>query len=127
MFQALGYKVQVTAASKDFGADLLLTKGGQKIVVQAKRHRKPVGISAVQEVSAATGHYQANEAWVVTNDEFTKSAQKLASSNQVRLINRYQLTDMTLKLHPDLVPIPKNFCGMYRLKRSFASVVEPKW
>lgn len=44
LFQAQGYKTQVTKAAGDFGADLILQKAGRKIVIQAKRYSKNVGI-----------------------------------------------------------------------------------
>ncbi|UFJ41338.1 restriction endonuclease [Brevibacillus humidisoli] len=108
LLKALGYQVSVTPKSKDYGADLLLIKGEKKIVVQVKRHRKSVGIGAVQEVAASMRYYKATEAWVITNDDFTVSARQLASSNDVRLIDRKGLTELILSVHPDLVPIPRN-------------------
>jgi restriction system protein len=134
LFQASGYSVTVTPASRDFGADLILSKNGQKIVVQAKRHRNAVGIGAVQEVNAARQYYKADDAWIVTNDYFTGSAKKLAKSTNVRLVNRSVLTEMILQVNPDLVPIPRNVlkgvpakemicrdCGAKMVKRKSAT------
>lgn len=91
-----GYTVRKTPYSGDYGADLILQKGTQKIAVQAKRYKSNVGIKAVQEISAAKQHYGANEAWVVTNSFFTKAAAELAKSNQVKLVNRDQLMEILL-------------------------------
>lgn len=107
LFQAQGYKTQVTKASGDFGADLILQKAGRKIVVQAKRYSKNVGIKAVQEAQAAIAHYGAAEAWVVTNSDFTAAAYDLAKSNRVRLINRESLVEMILAMNPGSAPSPK--------------------
>jgi len=93
-----GYKVTLTSASGDYGADLILEKDNKKIVVQAKRYSKPVGIKAVQEVHSALTYYKAKEAWVVTNNDFTPAAVKLAHSNNVKLINRQQLIELSLSL-----------------------------
>lgn len=49
-FRHLGYHVTLTSYSHDYGADLVLRKWGKKIVVQAKRYERNVGIAAVQEV-----------------------------------------------------------------------------
>jgi HJR/Mrr/RecB family endonuclease len=49
-FKRLGYVVKTTPKSNDFGADLILSKQGNKTVVQAKRYQKTVGSGAVQEV-----------------------------------------------------------------------------
>ncbi|MMZ51430.1 Restriction endonuclease [compost metagenome] len=98
LFRAQGYKAEVTQASGDYGADLVLTKSGQRIVVQAKRYSKNVGLKAVQEVYGAVAHYRASSAWVVTNSDYTEQAYRLARSNNVRLINREQLIEMILQV-----------------------------
>jgi restriction system protein len=96
LFIMLGYQVKLTRASGDFGADLILIKDYTKIVVQAKRYTKNVGLKAVQEVSGAKKHYGANEAWVVTNSLYTKQAKELAYSNEVFLIDRHDLLTLIL-------------------------------
>lgn len=48
LFRSQGYDVIVTKPSGDFGADLVIKKNGQKIVVQAKRYSSNVGIKAVR-------------------------------------------------------------------------------
>ncbi|MBT2570067.1 restriction endonuclease [Planococcus sp. ISL-110] len=95
-YKAGGYAVRKTPYKGDYGADLILENGRQKIVVQAKRYKSNVGIKAVQEISAAKLHYGANEAWVVTNSFFTKAAAELALSNKVKLVNRDELVGILL-------------------------------
>jgi restriction system protein len=92
-----GFSVHLTPASGDYGADLILSVQGKKIVVQAKRYRKRVGVKAVQEIASAKSHYHADECWVVTNSFFTEQAKKLASSNQVLLVDRNQLMNWMLE------------------------------
>lgn len=87
-FEKLGYKAKTTPRSNDYGADLILTKDGDKIVVQAKRWNDPVGNTAVQEVVAAKAYYKANRAMVVTNSYFTSNARNLAAVNNVELWDR---------------------------------------
>ncbi|MCG7408938.1 restriction endonuclease [Paenibacillus sp. ACRRX] len=99
LFTAHGYKTQVTNASGDYGADLIITKGNKKIVVQAKRYSKNVGLKAVQEAKASIAYYSANEAWVITNSDYTVAAYDLAKSNHVRLINRAELIEMILAVN----------------------------
>ncbi|MGI2294194.1 restriction endonuclease [Paenibacillus sp. GXUN7292] len=101
LFKAHGYNVQVTQAAGDFGADLVISKNGKKIIVQAKRYSKNVGIKAVQEAQAAIAHYGAHEAWVVSNSDYTEAAYSLAKSNGVRLVNREKLIEMILALNPE--------------------------
>lgn len=107
LLSSRGYKVEVTRASGDYGADLVLRKENKKIVVQAKRYAKNVGISAIQEVVGSKAHYCADEAWVITNSDFTEAAINLARSNGVRLINREQLIEMILQMNPSNTPTPR--------------------
>lgn len=92
-FERLRYRVTLTEASNDYGADLILKKRGKKIVVQAKRYDKNVGIAAVQEVIGAVAYYDADEAMVVTNQYFTKNAYNLAKQNNVALWTRKELKE----------------------------------
>lgn len=107
LLRAQGYKAEVTKAAGDYGADLLIQKDGKKIVVQAKRYSKNVGIKAVQEAQASIAHYGAAEAWVISNSDYTTAAYDLANSNRVKLINREALIEMILAMNPGAVPTPK--------------------
>jgi restriction system protein len=107
LFKSQGYKVELTRAAGDYGADLVIQKDGKRIVVQAKRYSKNVGIEAVQQAQASIAHYKAHEAWVVSNRDYTDAARNLASSNSVRLINREMLIEMILKMNPAGKPDPK--------------------
>jgi len=99
LYLSRGYGVEVTSASGDYGADLVLKKDGEKIVAQAKRYSKDVGIKAVQEVIGAKSYYRADGAWVVTNSYFTKAARELAQTGNIRLVDRDELIDFILELN----------------------------
>ena len=88
LYRKLGYTVQLTPQSNDFGADLIVKREGKMNAIQTKRYKNKVGVKAVQEIVAAKPHYKAHEAFVVTNNYFTAPAQKLAKSNGVILIDR---------------------------------------
>ncbi|TWT05600.1 restriction endonuclease [Planococcus sp. CPCC 101016] len=98
LFHERGYQVQLTPTTGDFGADLILSIKNRKIVVQAKRYKKNVGLKAVQEISTAKNHFKADECWVVTNSYYTEPAKKLAASNQVRLVDRELLMKWMLEM-----------------------------
>lgn len=91
LFEDLGYKVQRTPDSADFGADLLIKKDGPWIAVQAKRYKKNVSLDAVQQAVAAKRYYRCSWAMVVTNSRFTSSAWKLAKANKVHLWDERKL------------------------------------
>lgn len=92
LFKSLGYKAQVTKTSGDYGADVIATRflrgKGEKIAIQCKRYRGKVGISAVQEVIGAKAYYNANKAYVVTNNYYTDAAKNLAYRSKVILWDR---------------------------------------
>ncbi|AGB40842.1 putative endonuclease related to Holliday junction resolvase [Halobacteroides halobius DSM 5150] len=97
LFSKQGYQAEVTQASNDQGADLLIKRSSKlfwrknKTVIQAKRYKNNVGNSAVQEVVAAKAHYNCKSAMVITNSKFTAAAKKLAISNKVKLWDRDKL------------------------------------
>jgi restriction system protein len=91
LFENMGYKVDLIPVTGDYGADLLLKKDGKFIAVQAKRYSKTVGVASVQQVFSAKTYYRANEAWIVTNNNFTKNACDLAKKSGVKLVDRGQL------------------------------------
>lgn len=94
IFERQGYLTRVTKCSGDYGADLILRKGRKKYVVQAKRYSNNIGVSAIQQVVSAVKYYKANNAIVVTNQNFTPAAFQLAKANGVRLIDRKELAKM---------------------------------
>lgn len=98
IFSQKGYKVQTTKVTGDYGADLVMTSGDKRIVVQAKRYSKRVGIKAIQEVVSSIAFYKASEGWAVTNNEFTDAAVQLAKANEIKLIERNELINMISQL-----------------------------
>ena len=93
-FKKIGYWGEVTQASGDYGADLIINKDHEKIVVQAKRYSRKVNLKAVQEVVAALNYFNADHAMVVTNNYYTKSAVSLAAANNVKLWDRTALIEL---------------------------------
>src|SRR5699024_8309984 len=91
LFYRMGYKNKVTKGSYDFGADLIVSDGRKRIVIQAKRYKSNVGIKAVQEVFSAMHYYDADKAYVFTNSYFTKSASILAHKLNIQLCDREQM------------------------------------
>ncbi len=90
-FASQGYKIELTPASGDYGADLVLRTRTECIVVQAKRWNSKIGVSAVQEISTARHFYRANSALLITNSSLTKSAKELARRANVSVWERDKL------------------------------------
>ena len=96
-FENLGYKVELTPDSNDYGADLVIKKDGIKTVLQAKRYKDKVGITAIQQIVAAINYYGADKGVVISNNFFTKNAYTLAKKNNVELWDRKKLIQIMSK------------------------------
>jgi restriction system protein len=96
-FKNLGYKGHTTATTNDYGADLILNKDHEKIVIQAKRWSKKVGIEAVQQIVGARDYYKATKCIVMTNNYFTPNAINLAERSKVELWDRKKLLNIMSK------------------------------
>lgn len=89
LFQDTGHRAWKTGKSGDFGIDVLVQIEGRLIAIQAKRYKSNVGVKALYEAIAGEAYYKADEAWVVTNSNFTPQARTYAQkTNRVKLIDR---------------------------------------
>jgi hypothetical protein len=80
LFEAMGYTVELTNYQGDMGADLIVTKDNDRIIVEAKRYnpRNNVGNEVVRSILGALWKLKANKAVVVTSSDFTLSAKSQA-------------------------------------------------
>jgi restriction system protein len=86
--QRAGWQVTFTPASGDYGVDLIARRGDRSVAVQCKRLGKPVGVAAVQQVVAGARHHDCAKSIVISNQEFTAAAKKLAFTHNCQLISR---------------------------------------
>lgn len=98
LFKKMGYSSQVTKQSGDQGLDVIASKNGTKIGIQAKCYSNTVGNSAVQEAVAGKSFYNCDKVIVITNNYFTPAAEELAQSNNVVLWNRDMLKEKIKEL-----------------------------
>ena len=97
LLKKLGFEeVSGTPTTGDQGADLIATKDGRRIAIQAKRYKGVVGNGAVQEIVAALKFYKADEGWVITTGTFSQSARALAQANDIRLVDGFSLRKLQL-------------------------------
>ena len=89
-----GWEVKETPNTGDQGVDLIASINDLRICIQCKYHEKAIGNKAVQEISAGKLFWKGTHAILVSKSGFTKSAQQLAKSNKVKLINEFQLKDL---------------------------------
>ena len=98
----LGWMVETTPSTGDFGADLVAKIGAEVVVIQCKDYGSPAGVSAVQEVYLAKAHYRATAASVVARNGFTKAAKRAGESTSVGL---FVPSDLTIGSQLDRTPI----------------------
>ncbi len=98
IFRGMGYAVQRTGVTGDFGADLILERGGRKTVVQCKDWNGRAGVAAIQQITGAKAYYGADEMITAARGGFTRAAEKLAESNGVRLLDGNDLKELAASL-----------------------------
>jgi len=88
-----GYKVQDTPRNGDLGVDIIASKNGQRIAIQAKRYSYKVDRRAVSDAVAGMKHYKCDKAMVITSNYFQPGAKTLAKSNTCELVDRDLLAE----------------------------------
>jgi hypothetical protein len=89
LFVDLGYQVEQTSYSGDFGADLIATKADKRLAIQVKRYgsTNKVGVKDVNQVVGAKDYYKCNTSVIITTSDFTNQALKLMAELQVKTCN----------------------------------------
>jgi HJR/Mrr/RecB family endonuclease len=87
LYTAMGYASKRIGGHGDQGGDVIASKNGENILIQAKYYQGSVGNAAVQQAAAAMPHYGCTKAVVITTSYFTSEAITLAKSNSVELID----------------------------------------
>lgn len=85
--RSCGAPVIMTSVTGDWGVDLVVGRRPDRLAVQCKRLNRPVGASAVQEVVAGAAMQDCTHTMVVTNNEFTPAAKKLAERHDCILVS----------------------------------------
>lgn len=90
-FASRGGEVRVTQSSSDGGVDAVAFDpdpiSGGKIVIQAKRYTKTVGVSAVRDLYGTTLNEGASKGILVTTADYGPDAYKFAADKPISLLN----------------------------------------
>jgi restriction system protein len=90
-FSSRGGEVKVTQSSSDGGVDAVAFDPdpitGGKIVIQAKRYTKTVGVSAVRDLYGTTLNEGASKGILVTTADYGPDAYKFAADKPMSLLN----------------------------------------
>jgi restriction system protein len=89
--RSCGMPVIMTSITGDWGVDVIVGKRPNRLAIQCKRQSRPVGAGAIQEVVAGAPMQDCTKTMVVTNNEFTPAARKLAELHDCELVGRSEL------------------------------------
>ncbi|MDT2019199.1 restriction endonuclease [Methylocella sp. CPCC 101449] len=100
-FAARGGEVKVTQSSGDGGVDAVAFDPdpitGGKIVIQAKRYTRTVGVSAVRDLFGTMQHESASKGILVTTTDYGPDAHKFASGKPITLLTGQNLLHLLEK------------------------------
>ena len=100
-FGLRGGEVKVTQSSRDGGVDAVAFDpdpiSGGKIIIQAKRYTKTVGVSAVRDLYGTTLNEGATKGILVTTADYGPDAYKFASDKPLFLMTGANLLHMLAK------------------------------
>ena len=88
LLERQGYEAGNMRASSDYGVDIIINKGKERIAVQVKRSKNKIARKAISDAVAGMKYYNCNKAMVVTNSEFTEDAREFARGTECILIDR---------------------------------------
>lgn len=104
--RSCGAPVIMTAMTGDWGVDLIVGTRPDRLAIQCKRLNRPVGTSAVQEVVAGAPMQDCAHTMVVTNNEFTQAAKKLADLHGCTLVSGAELPRLKSLIRQLTVRLP---------------------
>jgi HJR/Mrr/RecB family endonuclease len=105
LYTRLGYSVSLTSAGADQGVDLIISKHGQNVAVQAKRWVGSVGNKAVQEVIAGKLYYGCPHGMIVTSSTVSNSAVALAAKDPtISLVDGQALSKLCQQFRTEPTP-----------------------
>ena len=91
LFQRMGLETKLTQASRDGGVDCVAFDPrpvlGGKVVVQAKRYKNTVGVSAVRDLFGTMHNEGASKGILVTTSGYGKAAYEFANGKPIELLD----------------------------------------
>lgn len=91
LFQSMGLETKLTQASRDGGVDCVAFDPrpvlGGKVIVQAKRYKNTVGVSAVRDLFGTMHNEGASKGILVTTSGYGKAAFTFADSKPIELLS----------------------------------------
>jgi restriction system protein len=105
LFTRMGLEARLTQASRDGGVDCVAFDNrpifGGKVIIQAKRYKNTVGVSAVRDLFGSVHNEGASKGILVTTSGFGKAGYEFAKDKPLELISGSNLLYL-LKVHADV-------------------------
>jgi restriction system protein len=126
-YRRKGYTVSETGGGgADGGVDLVLKKGGERLLVQCKHWKMDkVGVKVVREIYGVVAAEGATGAVVISSGTFTQEAKDFARGKPLELLNGSDLLRLIADVQESSTPISKMlrdnacpFCGAAMVLRT---------
>lgn len=85
LFRRKGYKSFATRVTRDDGVDVFASNEDEKVIIQCKRWKRPVGRDKVDELAGVQKRHSANRAILATTSTFSEDAKRAAHENGIEL------------------------------------------
>jgi len=91
LFRRKGYKSFATRVTRDDGVDVFASNEDEKVIIQCKRWKRPVGRDKVDELAGVQKRHSANRAILATTSTFSEDAKQAARINHIELWDFYRI------------------------------------
>lgn len=98
LFFKMGYKAILTRMGGEFGVNLIASKNGNRIGIQAKCNISNISEAEIQQLLNGLDHFQLKQGLAITNMYYTAGAVSLAETSGIVLWNRDVLRDKIYEL-----------------------------
>ncbi len=94
LYRRLGHIVHETPPTGDAGIDLVIEDEQGRIVVQCKRHKKPIGVSAVRDLYGTLVSTGGNRAVLASVSGFTRGTRSFCAGKPIQLLDLDEILAM---------------------------------
>lgn len=99
LFKKMGYDVELTPTTGDYGVDVVAKKDGNTVAIQVKKYEQGnlIGTQVVQQTLGAMWKVKADQSIIVTTSGFTVYAKEQAKEAPIELWDKKALHEMVRK------------------------------
>jgi len=91
LFRLKGYKSFTTRLTGDDGVDVFASNDNERVIIQCKRWKRPVGRDKVDELTGVKNRYGPDRTILATTSTFSEDAKQAARKNHVELWDFYRI------------------------------------